>query len=47
MLIWANFSDQQFWLPYIKSSFKHEMCDDFREFADDPGVVMAPVGGLT
>ena len=47
MLIWANFSEQQFWLPYIKSSFKHELCDDFRSFAADESVVMAPVRGLT
>ena len=47
MLIWANFSEQQFWLPYIKSSFKHELCDDFRDFADAENIVMAPVRGLT
>lgn len=47
MLIWANFSDQQFWLPYVKGEFRHEMCDNLEAFAADPGVVMAPVEGLT
>ena len=47
MLIWANFSEQQFWLPYVKDGFRHEMCDDFLAFAGDSTVVMAPLGGLT
>ena len=42
MLIWANFSDTQFWLPYEKDGFRHELCDDFIAFADDPRVMMAP-----
>ena len=46
MLIWANFSDQQFWLPYIKGEFRHEMCDDFMDFILDPHIVMAPVLGI-
>ncbi len=43
MLIWANFSDTQFWLPYEKDGFRHELCDDFTAFAEDPHVMMAPV----
>lgn len=39
-LVWANFSDTQFWLPYIKGDFKHEMADDFKEFLKD--VKLAP-----
>ena len=43
MLIWANFSDTQFWLPYEKDGNRHELCDDFVSFANDPHVIMAPV----
>ena len=43
MLVWANFSDTQFWLPYEKDGKRHEMADDFCSFADDPHVTMAPV----
>ncbi|MCR4556816.1 MAG: glycoside hydrolase family 26 protein [Saccharofermentans sp.] len=43
MLIWANFSDTQFWLPFATEDFRHEMCDDFIKFAEDPRVKMAPV----
>lgn len=34
MLFWANFSDTQFWIPYVKGSFRHEMCDDFLQFVN-------------
>ena len=43
MLIWANFSDTQFWLPYEKDGFRHELADDFVAFAEDERVTMAPV----
>ena len=43
MLIWANFSDTQFWLPYEKDGFRHELADNFTAFADDERVTMAPV----
>ena len=43
MLIWANFSDTQFWLPFATEDFRHEMCDDFIKFAEDGRVKMAPV----
>ena len=43
MLIWANFSDTQFWLPFSTEDFRHEMCDDFIKFAEDPRIGMAPV----
>lgn len=42
MLIWANFSETQFWLPYEKDGFRHELADNFVSFADDPRVTMAP-----
>ncbi|MCR5594096.1 MAG: glycoside hydrolase family 26 protein [Saccharofermentans sp.] len=47
-LTWANFSDQQFWVPYeLKDedgqvSFRHEMCDDFVAFCKDSRVLLAP-----
>ena len=46
MLVWANFSDTQFWLPFATEDFRHEMCDDFLKFAEDPGIKMAPVFDL-
>jgi len=48
LLAWANFSDQQFWVPYeIKEKdgtvlFRHEMCDDFEAFCKDSRVILAP-----
>lgn len=41
VLFWANFSDQQFWVPYIKEDFKHEMVDDFMKFIEDDSIVMS------
>ncbi|MBR1798030.1 MAG: hypothetical protein IJ757_08510 [Clostridiales bacterium] len=47
-LTWANFSDQQFWVPYElkdesgRVTFRHEMCDDFEAFCEDPRIIMAP-----
>lgn len=43
MLIWSNFSDTQFWLPFVTEDFRHEMCDDFMAFAKDPRIRMAPL----
>ena len=43
MLIWSNFSDTQFWLPFVTEGFRHEMCDDFMAFAKDPRIRMAPL----
>lgn len=43
MLCWANFSDLQFWVPYVKDGFRHEMTDDFTTFIEDDRVVTAPV----
>lgn len=43
MLIWANFSDTQFWLPFTTGDFRHEMCDDFVKFAEDDRIRMAPL----
>jgi len=43
MLFWANFSDTQHWIPYIKGDFRHELTDDFIEFASSPDIVLAPV----
>ncbi len=41
-LTWANFSDTQFWVPYATDTFRHEMCDDFLKFCNDPRVRLAP-----
>ena len=46
MLIWANFSDTQFWLPFVTDDFRHEMCDDFLKFAEDPRIKLAPAFDL-
>ena len=43
MLCWANFSDIQFWVPYIKDGVRHEMTDNFEKFINDERVVTAPV----
>ena len=43
MLVWANFSDTQFWLPFVTEDFRHEMCDDFIKFAEDSRIKMAPL----
>ncbi len=42
MLFWANFSDSQHWIPYIKGDVRHEMTDDFIAFASSPSIVLAP-----
>ncbi len=44
MLFWANFSDTQFWIPYVKGDFRHEMCDDFIKFATSDKIELAPPG---
>lgn len=41
LLVWANFSESQFWVPYVKGDFKHEMADDFIKFASDERVLLA------
>lgn len=46
MLIWSNYSDTQFWLPFSTEDFRHEMCGDFIRFTEDPRVKMAPVFDL-
>lgn len=43
MLVWANFSDTQFWVPFATEDFRHEMCDDFIKFAENPHIKLAPV----
>lgn len=43
MLVWSNFSDTQFWVPFATEDFRHEMCDDFVSFAGDPRIRMAPL----
>ena len=43
VLFWANFSDTQFWVPFVTEDFRHEMCDDFIKFAEDPHIKQAPV----
>ena len=47
MLLWANFSDTQFWVPFATEDFRHEMCDDFIKFADDSRIKLAPVFDFT
>lgn len=42
VLTWANFSDKQFWVPYEKGDFRHEMCDDFIKFCESDFVRLAP-----
>lgn len=42
VLFWANFSDQQFWVPYAKEDFRHEMVDNLLEFINDEHILMAP-----
>lgn len=46
MLVWANFSDTQFWVPFATEEFRHEMCDDFIKFAASPHIKLAPVFDL-
>lgn len=46
MLVWANFSDTQFWIPFVTEDFRHEMCDDFISFAGDERIKMAPLFDL-
>lgn len=46
MLVWANFSDTQFWVPFATEDFRHEMCDDFIKFAASPHIKLAPVFDL-
>lgn len=41
MLIWANFSDTQFWAPYVKGDFCHEMVEDFENFLTDERILLA------
>ena len=41
MLIWANFSDTQFWAPYVKGDFCHEMVEDFENFLTDDRILLA------
>ena len=43
LLVWANFSDTQFWVPFATEDFRHEMCEDFIKFAEDPRIKLAPV----
>ena len=43
MLVWANFSDTQFWIPFVTEEYRHEMSDDFIKFAEDHRIKMAPV----
>lgn len=42
ILTWSNFSEEQFWVPYTKGNYRHEMCDDFVKFAADPHIKLAP-----
>ena len=46
MLVWANLSDTQFWVPFATKEFRHEMCDDFIKFAASPHIKLAPVFDL-
>ncbi len=42
-LVWANFSDGQFWVPYVRPGEKvsHEMADNFITFYNDDRVIFA------
>ena len=41
LLFWANFSDTQFWIPYARGDFRHEMCDDFVKFCNSGSIKLA------
>lgn len=42
-LVWANFNDSQFWVPYVRPGDKlsHEMADNFITFYNDDRVIFA------
>ena len=42
-LVWANFNDGQFWVPYVRPGEKtsHEMADNFITFYNDDRVIFA------
>ena len=42
-LVWANFTDGQFWVPYVRPGDKtsHEMADNFITFYNDDRVIFA------
>jgi mannan endo-1,4-beta-mannosidase len=42
-LVWANFNDGQFWVPYVRPGDKtsHEMADNFITFYNDDRVIFA------
>jgi mannan endo-1,4-beta-mannosidase len=42
-LVWANFNDSQFWVPYVRPGDKlsHEMADNFTTFYNDDRVIFA------
>ncbi len=42
LLVWANFSDNQFWVPYKTDDFTHEMCYDFIDFCGSGHIRLAP-----
>lgn len=41
ILIWANFSETQFWGPYKIDDFRHEMCDDYLKFLNDDRIILS------
>ncbi|MBR2523420.1 MAG: hypothetical protein IKE53_03145 [Clostridiales bacterium] len=43
LLFWANFSDIQHWVPYIKNGHPHEMTENFLEFMSEDRIRTAPV----
>lgn len=43
ILFWANFSDIQHWIPFVRGEERHEMCDNFLKFASEDRIRLAPV----
>ena len=43
VLFWSNFSKMQYWIPYVQGDYEHELVSDFKRFATDSRIVLAPV----
>ena len=43
VLFWSNFSKMQYWIPYVSGDDEHELVSDFKAFALDERIALAPV----
>ncbi|MBP5260502.1 MAG: hypothetical protein J6Z43_00060 [Clostridiales bacterium] len=43
ILFWSNFSKMQYWIPYVSGDEEHELVSDFKAFALDEHIALAPV----